>query len=279
MGGILVSISILKRQSNSLVSLCDCTVKRIIFQKNFYLFYDRQVEFCSLIFQRIWRVLPVMAFVAFFQLTLFKFLVSGPLYREVDSQRYNCEQDIWKTLFFVSNYYRIMTGRVTVLIICFVCRRICQTNRKYLIQFEILFQVFGRIMVHECWHAAIHFSTIFTHFNEAQWEEICAHIGSCNRHRFFGNNWIGYSVKSYLNLLKSVQFMPIGSILWTKFVYNLFCRNEDTLYLATHHRFPAWLIGLNFGYFLHKNRDRKFAMPKVRLKCLERISIFSVLKH
>lgn len=50
---------------------------------------------------RIWQTLAVAAF---FQLTLYKFVVDTPHYYTIDTYRIGCERDIWKTLLFVNNY-------------------------------------------------------------------------------------------------------------------------------------------------------------------------------
>lgn len=50
------------------------------------------------------RLWPTLAFVAFFQLTLYKFVVDTPYYYTIDEYRRGCETDIWKTLLFFNNY-------------------------------------------------------------------------------------------------------------------------------------------------------------------------------
>ena len=69
-------------------------------------FFSRngRMQYFSILFHRIWRLWPTLAFVAFFQMTLFKFAVDTPHYNEIDSYRHGCEEHIWKTLFFTSNY-------------------------------------------------------------------------------------------------------------------------------------------------------------------------------
>lgn len=62
------------------------------------------MQYFSIVFHRLLRLWPTLAFVAFFQMTLFRFCIDAPVLKDVDSYRYGCEVEIWKTLLFVSNY-------------------------------------------------------------------------------------------------------------------------------------------------------------------------------
>lgn len=50
-------------------------------------------------------------------------------------------------------------------------------------------------------------------------------------------------------------------------------RRINISFYSTHHRFPTWLIGLNFGHFLHKYRTQKFSIPTVRLISIQFVFI------
>lgn len=47
------------------------------------------------------------------------------------------------------------------------------------------------------------------------------------------------------------------------------------MYYTTVNRFAPWLIGLNFGYYLHKSRSKTVYIPKV-LKYTIKIYVFSI---
>lgn len=72
----------------------------------FCYFRNGQLSFRSLYVHRILRILPVLAVVTIFYLTLLKFVANGPNYFTIiDVERNRCEKTAWKTLLFVTNYF------------------------------------------------------------------------------------------------------------------------------------------------------------------------------
>lgn len=85
-------------------SICTCYINAKSNNSFYFTDSNSQIYFWSLVFQRIWRLLPTLAFVACFQLTLYKFFANGPHSQDLDYHRTCCELNIWKTLLFVSNF-------------------------------------------------------------------------------------------------------------------------------------------------------------------------------
>lgn len=67
-------------------------------------FRNIRIQYFSILFHRLLRLWPTLAFVCFFQLTILKFFYNGPNYNDIDVYRYGCERTMWNTLLFVSNY-------------------------------------------------------------------------------------------------------------------------------------------------------------------------------
>lgn len=124
--------------------------------------------------------------------------------------------------------------------------------------------VCGKCLVYCCRYATFHIGSIFDDFYAAPSKQNDLNLN------FIDCNQLSCYCCWYRNLVN------LKCNLWVdrrvNFIYNykLFvwliyiCSNsETTLYFQTHNRFPAWLIGLNFGYFLHVHRSRKFRLPKV----------------
>lgn len=75
-------------------------------------------------------------------------------------------------------------------------------------------------------------------------------------------NWYKYEISLILKLI--LQFCIQLYVIMQSIFYFFSGNRYTTLYSSTIHRFPAWLIGLNFGGFLHINRTHKFSIPNVR---------------
>lgn len=55
--------------------------------------------------------MPVLGFLVAFYLSLLKFFYNGPdsyyTVTSIDKERHSCEENMWKTLFFINNYYNL----------------------------------------------------------------------------------------------------------------------------------------------------------------------------
>lgn len=130
-----------------------------------------------------------------------------------------------------------------------------------------LFRVLGCDVVYQCWHAAVHFCATLSSSDEIQSKAIC-HIFN-----FIDPAWLYLyklrprklvQVRNFTHFKTYLQFCIQLYVIMQSIFFFFSGNRYTTLYSSTIHRFPAWLIGLNFGGFLHINRTHKFSIPNVR---------------
>lgn len=145
---------------------------------------------------------------------------------------------------------------------------ICARHILLLITNEKIPLVYTSGLVCLRWFTPIHIGTVLSDTNAAQQKTICSFLSFvCFGSLSYGCLWYKFD-RAVSNCC--IYYMHFGcAIIVTKFIFSIFIFNRiwtnrrHNLYFTSHNHFSSWLIGLNFGYFLHESRSKTFSIPKV----------------